>query len=93
LAIASPFAGQAETHADTRADTFTGASDHITTGGIQIIETADGGAVVILDSDFSLDAGPDPRVGFGKAGPYVEATDLGALKNLTGVQVFVVQPQ
>jgi hypothetical protein len=48
---------------------------------------------VILDSDFSLDAGPDPRVGFGKAGPYVEATDLGALKNLTGVQVFVVQPQ
>lgn len=48
---------------------------------------------MILDSDFSLDAGPDPRVGFGKDGPYVEATDLGALKNLTGVQVFVVQPQ
>ena len=52
LAIASPFAAQAETHPDTRAGTFTGASDHITTGGIQIIKTADGGAVVILDSDF-----------------------------------------
>jgi hypothetical protein len=93
LAIASPFSGQAETHADTRAIPLRVQAIHITTGGIQIIKTADGGAVVILDSDFSLDAGPDPRVGFGKDGPYVEATDLGALKNLTGVQVFVVQPQ
>ena len=86
LAVASPFAAQAE----ARSGTFTGTSDYITTGGIQIIKTADGGAVVILDSNFSLDGGPDPRVGFGKDGKYVEATDLGALQNLTGVQVFVV---
>ena len=86
LAVASPFAAQA----GAPSGTFTGASDHITTGGIQIIKTADGGAVVILDSNFSLDGGPDPRVGFGKDGKYVEATDLGALQNLTGVQVFVV---
>lgn len=90
LAVASPFAAQAESQAEARSGTFTGASDHITTGGIQIIKTADGGAVVILDSNFSLDGGPDPRVGFGKDGKYVEATDLGALQNLTGVQVFVV---
>ena len=72
--------------------TFTGASDHITTGGVQIVKTADGGAVVILDSDFSLDGAPDPRVGFGKDGKFVEASDLGKLQNLTGVQVYIVPP-
>jgi ABC-type amino acid transport substrate-binding protein len=71
---------------------FTGASEHITTGGLQIIKTADGGAVVILDSDFSLDGAPDPRVGFGKDGAYADASDLGALQNLNGVQVYIVPP-
>ncbi|MEP3231881.1 MAG: DM13 domain-containing protein [Hyphomicrobiales bacterium] len=70
--------------------TFTGASDHITTGGVQIVKTANGGAVVILDSDFSLDGAPDPRVGLGKDGTYVAATDLGNLGHLTGVQVYIV---
>jgi hypothetical protein len=70
--------------------TFQGASKHITTGGISIVKTADGGAVVILDSDFSLDGAPDPRVGFGKDGTYVDATDLGALTSNTGTQVYIV---
>lgn len=71
---------------------FTGASDHITTGGVQIVKTADGGAVLILDSDFSLDGAPDPRVGFGTDGAFVEASDLGELQNISGVQVYVVPP-
>ena len=71
---------------------FTGASDHITTGGVQIVKTADGGAVVILDSDFSLDGAPDPRVGFGSDGVYAEATDLGELQNISGLQIYVVPP-
>ncbi|MEM8750971.1 MAG: DM13 domain-containing protein [Pseudomonadota bacterium] len=70
--------------------TFTGASDHITTGGVTVVKTANGGAVVILDSDFSLDGAPDPRVGFGKDGKYVDASDLGALTNIKGLQVYVV---
>ena len=70
--------------------TFTGASDHITTGGVSVIKTANGGAIVILDSDFSLDGAPDPRVGFGKDGEYVGATDLGILAHNTGMQVFIV---
>ena len=81
----SAHAGGANKHG-----TFTGASDHITTGGVKIIKTANGGAVVILDSDFSLDGAPDPRVGLGKDGKYVAATDLGHLGHLTGVQVYVV---
>ena len=59
FASMSAMAGGANPHG-----TFTGASDHITTGGVKIIKTANGGAVVILDSDFSLDGAPDPRVGF-----------------------------
>ena len=73
-----------------KSGSFTGANEHITTGGVQIVKTADGGAVVILDSDFSLDGAPDPRVGFGKDGEYAAVTDLGKLQNLTGVQVYVV---
>lgn len=72
--------------------TFTGASDHITTGGVSIVKTANGGAVVILDSDFSLDGAPDPRVGFGSDGTFVDASDLGALTNKEGLQVYIVPP-
>ena len=70
--------------------TFVGASDHITTGGVSVVTTKAGAAVVILDSDFSLDGAPDPRVGFGKDGTFVEASDLGALENKTGLQSYVV---
>lgn len=69
---------------------FTGDNDHITTGGVSIVKTANGGAVVILDTNFSLDGAPDPKVGFGKDGEYAEATDLGELTQNTGLQVFVV---
>jgi hypothetical protein len=72
--------------------TFTGENKHITTGGVQVVRTADGGAVVILDSDFSLDGAPDPRVGFGVDGEYDENTNLGVLKNINGLQVYVVPP-
>ena len=82
----------AETTTVASKGTFTGASDHITTGGVSVIKTANGGAVVILDSDFSLDGAPDPRVGFGKDGEYVDASDLGVLNHNTGMQVFIVPP-
>ncbi len=79
------FAQQSTNHG-----TFTGASDHITPGGVQVIKTADGGALVILDSNFSLDGAPDPRVGFGRDGKYVATSDVGKLENLTGLQTYVV---
>jgi hypothetical protein len=82
----------ASAKSSTTSGTFTGASDHITTGGVQFVKTADDGAAVILDSDFSLDGAPDPRVGFGADGTFVEASDLGELQNISGVQVYVVPP-
>lgn len=89
-AIVTPLASAADTIAAK--GTFTGASEHITTGGVTIVKTANGGAVVILDTDFSLDGAPDPRVGFGTDGAYVDASDLGELTNLAGLQVYVVPP-
>ncbi|MGB5870496.1 MAG: DM13 domain-containing protein [Albidovulum sp.] len=84
----TPGIAAAETTAAT--GSFAGANDHVTTGGVSVIKTANGGAVVILDSDFSLDGAPDPSVGLGKDGKYVTAADLGDLNQNTGLQVFVV---
>ena len=70
--------------------TFTGASDHITTGGVEVIKNDDGSHTVVLAADFSLDGAPDPRVGFGKDGKYDTATGMGLLKSLNGTQSFTV---
>lgn len=70
--------------------TFKGASDHVTTGGVSIIKTSQGGHVVILDTDFSLDGAPDPRVGLGKGGKYDAAADLGKLVKINGLQAYVI---
>ena len=69
---------------------FTGASDHITTGDVTITKNADGTATVTFAANFSLDGAPDPRVGFGKDGKYVDLSDLGELKNINGAQSYIV---
>ncbi|MEL6482812.1 MAG: DM13 domain-containing protein, partial [Pseudomonadota bacterium] len=43
-----------------------------------------------LAGDFSLDGAPDPRVGLGKDGKYDEATDMGELRSITGLQAYAV---
>lgn len=88
MVVMAPISASADSVASK--GTFTGASDHITTGGVSIVKTANGGAVVILDSNFSLDGAPDPRVGFGKDGKFIEASDLGALTQKEGLQVYIV---
>jgi len=70
--------------------TFTGASNHITTGLVEVVKNADGSHTVILADNFSLDGAPDPRVGFGNDGKYDKATGMGLLKSNTGYQTFTV---
>jgi len=70
---------------------FTGLSNHVTSGSVKIIQK-DGRTFVELGKDFSLDGGPDPRVAFGKDGEYAADTKLGALLNLTGKQRYAVPP-
>ncbi|KIC49714.1 DM13 domain-containing protein [Tateyamaria sp. ANG-S1] len=70
--------------------TFTGASDHITTGAVDVIKNADGSHTIVLGDDFSLDGAPDPRVGLGTNGQYDSKTDSGLLGSLTGAQSFII---
>ena len=70
--------------------TFVGASDHITTGGVSIVKNADGTSTITFDSNFSLDGAPDPQVGFGKDGTFINEANLGELKQITGTQSYIV---
>lgn len=85
LTSLAAFGAQADT-----SSTFTGKSDHITTGGVTITKNADGTATVTLHEDFSLDGAPDPRVAFGKDGAYASEADLGVLQKLNGKQTYTV---
>ncbi|MEX0286160.1 MAG: DM13 domain-containing protein [Paracoccaceae bacterium] len=69
--------------------TFKGLSNHITTGGVTV-EERDGGYVIVLHGDFSFDGAPDPRVGFGNGGKFVDGTDFEVLKSNSGEQVYKV---
>ena len=87
-APAAPVAAVASAPANAVASgSFSGLSDHITTGGASIVGSP-GAYELVLGSDFSLDGAPDPIVGFGKGGTYNPATKLGALKNKTGAQSY-----
>lgn len=78
----------ASTPANTiAAASFSGRSDHITTGRASITGS-EGAYKLTLAADFSLDGAPDPIVGFGKGGTYNPATKLGSLKNKTGAQTY-----
>lgn len=66
--------------------TFSGLSDHITTGGVTIRQDGDT-FYVVLEEDFSLDGAPDPKLGFGD-GEYIIETQFSELKNKDGYQTY-----
>jgi hypothetical protein len=68
---------------------FDGASGHKTSGGVEVIQTADGWEVH-LKEDFTFDGAPDPRVGFGSGGSFAAATDFEPLRSNSGAQVYKV---
>ena len=75
---------------DVRSGTFTGASNHITKGTVEVVEVDGGGYEIHLKGDFWFDGAPDPRVGFGRDGKFVDATDFEVLRSDTGAQVYKV---
>lgn len=83
IALAPPLVVQA----GEAGGTFVGASNHITTGTVAIVES-DGGYEVVLGEDFSLDGAPDPKLGFGTDGQYDDSTTFAILENLTGSQTY-----
>ena len=68
---------------------FSGRSDHITTGQVSL-EKTNTGYQLRFANDFSLDGAPDPVVAIGNNGVYTKANKLGALKNITGGQVYTL---
>ena len=69
--------------------TFTGLSNHITTGGVEVVQTATGWEIHLKDN-FTFDGAPAPRVGFGRNGKFVDPTDFEPLRSNAGAQVYKV---
>ena len=69
--------------------TFSGRSDHITTGHVTLVKTGSGYALN-FGSDFSLDGAPDPIVAVGNGETYTAANKIGALTNKTGAQSYAL---
>ena len=76
---AKPFSGE-----------FRGLNKHVTTGGVSIVKTENGGSVLILGKDFSLDGAPDPSVGLGNNGKYDRKANLGKMTKINGFQVYQI---
>jgi len=68
---------------------FSGRSDHVTSGGVSIAKTSSG-YIVILESNFSLDGAPAPTLGFGKNGTFDKSTEFAKLASKDGLQVYAV---
>lgn len=65
---------------------FEGRSGHVTSGTVTVKQTSTG-AIVVLESDFSFDGAPDPKLGFGNNG-YDSSTTFSALRSNTGTQTY-----
>lgn len=72
-----------------RSGDFTGLSNHIATGTVEVVKTDDGYEIHLKDN-FTFDGAPDPRVGFGKNGKFVDPTDFEPLASNNGAQVYKV---
>ena len=68
---------------------FVGENNHTVSGGVAIVRHEDWFAVK-LGRDFFLDGAPDPKVGFGQDGRFVDGTLIGALQANTGAQLFPI---
>ena len=67
---------------------FVGKKGHKTSGGVAVVKT-DNGLAVVLERDFSFDGAPDPKLGFGRNG-YDPATQFSALKANKGMQRYEI---
>jgi hypothetical protein len=71
-----------------RLATFSGASNHVATGRVEIAKK-NGEYVVNLLDDFTFDGAPDPKIAFGNNG-YDKSTLMGKLQSNTGASSYTV---
>ncbi len=62
--------------------------DHIAAHGVSVIHTSDGGAMVVIETNYTTRGVPELRVGLGRDGVFMPGTDLGTLRKITGLQTF-----
>ncbi|GFE64539.1 DM13 domain-containing protein [Litoreibacter roseus] len=87
-AAASVIAPYALAGGHGRLGTFTGASNHVTTGTAELVKSGNGGSVELLD-DFTFDGAPDPKVALGKDG-YDPSTLMGPLTSNNGASSYQI---
>ena len=75
--------------ADMQAGEFKGLSNHVTTGQVEVVKTANGYVIKLADN-FNFDGAPDPKVAFGANGKYDSSTLIAPLKSNTGAQTYEV---
>ena len=71
-----------------RIGTFTGASNHVTTGRAEVVKSGSGNTVELL-GDFFFDGAPDPKVALGKDG-YDPSTLMGPLTKNKGASSYTI---
>ncbi|QIE54623.1 DM13 domain-containing protein [Pikeienuella piscinae] len=74
-----------------RSGVFSGVSGHIAAGEVEIAHT-ETGHELRLGENFSFDGAPDARVGFGRGGKFVAATDFEPLRANAGAQTYQLPP-
>ena len=62
--------------------------DYIADHGISVVQSTNGGTLVILQTDFDDDVGAELRVILGKDGMFAPEADLDPLAQIFGLQVF-----
>lgn len=72
-----------------RNGTFSGLSDHATTGSVSVVKEGDS-YVIVLGDDFMFDGAPDPKVALGKDGKYDPSTLIELLRSNSGTQSYQV---
>lgn len=75
--------------ASERSGSFFGVSGKSTSGGVTVSKDAEG-YIVTLGSNFSFSGAPDPKIGFGSNGQFVNGTLVGLLQSNNGSQSFRV---
>lgn len=62
--------------------------DYIADHGVSVVQSTDGGSLVILQTAFDDDVTADLRVVLGNGGMFAPEADLGQLAQITGLQVL-----
>lgn len=61
---------------------------YIADHGVSVVPTGDGGAFVVLETEFVTHGTPELHIILGKDGVLMPEADLGTLQKITGLQVF-----